>query len=126
MTKIVVSKSGIAFFERTGKTSGAAPAELFFAKTEMNDVLKSLQITSTSKSAEGDGVGAVSSVSFESTKEPEEMLHEVSLRIEQDSTTVLQDVLQQLSGTALEVEIDDNGSPAQLDGLLLQCCVFWC
>lgn len=42
ISKVCLSKNGVAYFERTGQVLGNQTVELFFRTSEMNDILKSL------------------------------------------------------------------------------------
>lgn len=55
VTKVVLYKHGVGYFERAGAVGSGDPAELQFKAEEMDDVLKSLTVRQTG----GDGVSAV-------------------------------------------------------------------
>ena len=42
VTKVILYKNGVAYYERAGQAPGGAPARLEFKISEMDDVLKSL------------------------------------------------------------------------------------
>jgi len=97
VSKVVLSKNGVGYFERRGKVEGQTSVELFFKTADMNDVLKSLTMIDRSQG------GLVSSISYESTKPLEEQLHEISLSLNNNSTLV--DLLAQLKGTSVQIEV---------------------
>jgi len=63
VTKVIIYKNGVAYFERSGEVKPGESARLEFKTEEMDDVLKSLVVT-------GEGGGKVRSVRYE-LNEPE-------------------------------------------------------
>src|SRR3954447_6457761 len=53
VTKVVLYKHGVGFFERSGRLASGESARLDFKASEMNDVLKSLTISDTGAKVRG-------------------------------------------------------------------------
>jgi len=96
ITRVVLYKHGVGYFERQGPISGAQSVDLHFKASEMNDVLKSLTTLDL-----GDGI--VSSISYESVKPIERQLDEVALRL--DDAYAVSGLLGQVKGAKVSVEI---------------------
>lgn len=77
ITKVVLYKHGVGYFEREASVSGNAEVRLGFKAEEMNDVLKSLTVFDSSG-------GTVSSVSYDNQKPISRLLEESSLNIPSD------------------------------------------
>ena len=74
ITKVVLYKHGVGYFEREAKVNGNAEVRLGFRLEEMNDVLKSLTVFDSAG-------GTVSSVSYDNQKPLSRLLEETSLSI---------------------------------------------
>lgn len=93
--KVVLSKNGIGYFERSDKVAGNTTFNLYFKASDMNDVLKSLSMVDLTG-------GVVSSISYESTKPFSKQLEDISISLNENST--LKDLLGQVKGALVEVE----------------------
>jgi hypothetical protein len=107
ITRIVLYKHRLGFFEREGPVEGDATLGLNFKRSEVSDVLKSLIVLDL------DG-GHVASVSYDSTRPVEQLLGEVALTIPDEDG--LCGLLVQLKGARVAVR-----PPAgdQVEGRLL-------
>lgn len=74
ITRVVLYKHGVGYFEREATVSGNAEVRLGFRADEMNDVLKSLTVFDSAG-------GTVSSVSYDNQKPVAKLLQETSLNI---------------------------------------------
>jgi hypothetical protein len=109
ITRVVLYKHGVGYFEREGSVEGDAALDLTFKQAEVSDVLKSLTVL------DRDG-GHVASVSYDSTKPLEQLLAEVALSIpDQDS---LAGLLPQIKGARIAVQPPGAGA-ARVEGVLL-------
>ena len=106
MTRVVLYKHGVGYFEREGPVAGDAVLGLTFKQSEVSDVLKSLTVLDL------DG-GHVASVSYDSTKPLEQLLAEVAIHIPDDGSLV--GLLPQLKGA--RVAVTDAGQ--RTEGVLL-------
>lgn len=106
--KIVLFKHGIAYFEREGSVEGDASIELQFKASEMNDVLKSL----TTLDVDG---GAISSISYESTKPASRMLEEVAIQL--PDSNVLTSLISQIQGASISFTIAGKSLHAKIVGV---------
>jgi hypothetical protein len=105
--RVVLYKHGVGYFERRGRVSGSEPLHLDFKARDMNDVLKSMTVLDLSG-------GAVSAVSYDSTKPLEQLLQEATIRIpESGSLTAL---LGQIKGARVRVRV---GREQQVEGLIV-------
>jgi hypothetical protein len=94
ITRVVLYKHGVGYFEREGDVSGDAALALTFRQAEVSDVLKSLTVLDL-------GGGHVSAVAYDSTKPLEQLLAEVALDIpDQGSLAAL---VPQLKGARIAV-----------------------
>src|SRR5215471_6323269 len=94
ITRVVLYKHGVGYFEREGAVEGDAALALTFKQSEVSDVLKSLTVLDL------DG-GHVASVSYDSTKPLEQLLADVALSIpDRDSVVGL---LPQIKGARVAV-----------------------
>jgi hypothetical protein len=107
VTRVVLYKHGVGYFERHGSVEGDATLSLTFKQAEVSDVLKSLTVLDL------DG-GHVASVSYDSTKPLEQLLAEVALSIPDQGSLV--GLLPQIKGARVAVVLGDGG---RLEGVLL-------
>src|SRR6516225_4946537 len=89
ITRVVLYKHGVGYFEREGKVDGDESVTLAFKQAEVSDVLKSLTVLDL------DG-GHIAAVSYDSTKPLQELLADVSLSIPEQNG--LAGLLPQLKG----------------------------
>jgi hypothetical protein len=106
ITRVVLYKHGVGYFERQGPVEGDATLSLTVKQSEVSDVLKSLTVLDL------DG-GHVASVSYDSTKPLEQLLAEVSISI--PDTNSLVGLLPQLKGA--RVALTEGGQ--RTEGVLL-------
>jgi hypothetical protein len=111
ITRVVLYKHGVGYFEREGTVDGEATLTLTFKQAEVSDVLKSLTVLDL-------GGGHVASVSYDSTKPLEQLLADVSLAIPDQGSLV--SLLPQIKGArvALHSGVSDpvEGSVLGIDG----------
>jgi hypothetical protein len=94
ITRVVLYKHGIGYFEREGAVEGDATLALVFKQAEVSDVLKSLTVLDLHG-------GHIASVSYDSTKPLEQLLAEVALSVpDRDSLVSL---LPQIKGARVAV-----------------------
>jgi len=72
VTKVIVYKNGVAYFERAGSPPAGQPARMEFKASEMDDVLKSLVVEDT-------GGGKVRSLRYEMNEPANKRLAELSV-----------------------------------------------
>jgi hypothetical protein len=106
VTRVVLYKHGIGYFEREGRVDGDSVLSLTFKQREVADVLKSLTVLDLNG-------GQVTSVSYDSTRPLEQLLQEVDLNIPDQNSLV--GLLPQLKGARLSLET----STAQVEGVLI-------
>src|ERR1700751_4875240 len=94
ITRVVLYKHGVGYFEREGDGEGDQEVALTFKQTEVSDVLKSLTVLDL------DG-GHFASVSYDSTKPLEQLLAEVALPIPDQGSLV--GLLPQIKGARIAV-----------------------
>src|SRR5262249_31221688 len=107
ISRVVLYKHGVGYFEREGKIDGDAVLPLTFKQSEVSDVLKSLTVLDL------DG-GHIASVSYDSTKPLEQLLAEVALSIPDQGSLV--GLLPQIKGARIAVGL---ASGARVEGILL-------
>ncbi len=107
ITRILLYKHGVGYFEREGVVEGDASLTLGFRQDEVSDVLKSLLALDL------DG-GHISTVSYDSTKPREQLLADVALSIPDKDSLI--GLLPQLKGTRVAVRPRGVGA---VEGLLL-------
>jgi hypothetical protein len=107
ITRVVLYKHGVGYFERQGTVEGDATLTLTFKQTEVSDVLKSLTVLDLNG-------GHVASVSYDSTKPLEQLLAEVALSIPDQGSLV--GLLPQIKGARIAVQA--SGGDA-VEGVLL-------
>jgi hypothetical protein len=143
--KVVLSKTGIGYFEREDEVAGGQPFELFFKSGDMNDVLKSLTMVDLSNKTEvkakvsaeftfGKDKGKstiqsssdistlgktslVSSISYESTRPFDKQLDDLSISLNEHSS--LRDLLSQVKGTPVQVEVLRHGRRDVIEGVVI-------
>jgi hypothetical protein len=101
ITRVVLFKHGVAYFERQGKLDGAGDVTLEFKASEMSDVLKSLTLF---------GAGAVEGVSYEASDPLTKQLAEFSFSLPPDAS--LGQVLDQFKGARLVARLVSGGELA--------------
>jgi hypothetical protein len=111
ITRVVLYKHGIGYFERQDGVENDATFCLMFKQAEVSDVLKSLTVLDL------DG-GHVASVSYDSTKPLEQLLAEVTLSIPDENSVV--GLLPQIKGARIAVQPGGGpGEGARTEGILL-------
>src|SRR2546430_15037699 len=106
ITRIILYKHGVGYFEREGPVEGDAALALTFKQSEVSDVLKSLTVLDL------DG-GHIASVSYDSTKPLEQLLAEVALAIPDQGSLV--GLIPQIKGARVAASI----GPERVEGVLL-------
>jgi regulator of replication initiation timing len=101
ITRIVLYKHGVGYFERQGPVEGEATLALTFKQAEVSDVLKSLTVLDL------DG-GHIASVSYDSTKPLQQLLAEVALTIPDQGSLV--GLLPQIKGARIAVQPARTGA----------------
>jgi hypothetical protein len=94
ITRVVLYKHGVGYFEREGAVTGDATLELTFRQNEVSDVLKSLTVLDLAG-------GHVSAVAYDSTKPLDQLLAEVAITIPDQGS--LGALLPQLKGARVGV-----------------------
>src|ERR1043166_748373 len=94
VTRVVLYKHGVGYFEREGPVEGDATLTLTFRQAEVSDVLKSLTVLDLNG-------GHIASVSYDSTKPLEQLLADVALSIPDQGSLV--GLLPQLKGALVAV-----------------------
>lgn len=94
--RVVLYKHGVAYFERRGAVVGNATVHLDFRARDMNDVLKSMTVLDLTG-------GAISSVSYDSTKPLEKLLEEATIRIPDEGS--LSALLGQIKGAKVRLRV---------------------
>src|SRR5262249_12167674 len=107
ISRVVLYKHGVGYFEREGKIDGDAVLPLTFKQSEVSDVLKSLTVLDL------DG-GHIASVSYDSTKPLEQLLAEVALSIPDQGSLVK--LLPQIKGARVALH---SGVADPLEGAIL-------
>jgi hypothetical protein len=107
ITRVVLYKHGVGYFERQGAVEGDTTLALTFKQAEVSDVLKSLTVLDL------DG-GHVASVSYDSTKPLAQLLAEVALSIPDENSLV--GLLPQIKGARIAV-LPPGGQ--RIEGVLL-------
>ncbi len=74
ITRVVMFKHGVGYFQRTGKIEGNELIELSFKASQMNDVLKSLTVLDH-------GGGTFAALSYDSEEPIERRLAELNIQI---------------------------------------------
>src|SRR5436190_2145370 len=118
ITRVVLYKHGIGYFEREGPVEGDTTVSLTFRQAEVSDVLKSLTVLDLNG-------GHVASVSYDSTKPLEQLLAEVALSIPDEGS--LKGLLPQIKGAHIAVQSQRAGTMAlnapandgRVEGMLL-------
>ncbi len=107
ITRVVLYKHGVGYFEREGQVENDATLSLTFKQSEVSDVLKSLTVLDL------DG-GHIASVSYDSTKPLEQLLSEVSLTIPDQGSLV--SLLPQVKGARVALH---SGVSDPIEGCIL-------
>src|SRR5437868_9101987 len=116
LTRIVLYKHGVGYFEREGAINGDTLLSLTFKQSEVSDVLKSLTVLDLNG-------GHVASVSYDSTKPLEQLLAEVALSIPDHGS--LEGLLPQIKGVRVAVHptrgsmLGPSGGSDSIEGVLL-------
>jgi hypothetical protein len=99
VTRVILYKHGIAFFEREGAVPAGEEARLDFKNTEMNDVLKSLTVTNS-------GGGRISGIRYDSNETLEEQLGKFPFKI--GDQECLSEFLDHIKGSRIELKSGDR------------------
>lgn len=108
ITKVVLYKHGVGYFERQGEVEGDATIDLHFKAAEMNDVLKSLTTLDLDH-------GRIASMSYESTRPIEKQLEDISIHLDDDSS--LTRLLAQVKGARVMVELGSRVVEGSVAGI---------
>jgi hypothetical protein len=106
VTRVILYKNGVGYFEHSGRIHGNQDVDIDFTTAQLNDVLKSLTVLDLGK-------GRVTGVSYNSTASLERRLGSLRLPVGENPSTV--QFLDALRGARLEVR---SGS-ANVSGRLL-------
>src|SRR5262245_25940595 len=98
LRKLTLYKQGIGYYERRGEFNGAN-LSLIVPRENINDTLKSLQITDHSD-------GKVLSVDYETPSDKATVLNELSVRLSDKASMV--DLLQSLRGSRIQLHLPDE------------------
>jgi hypothetical protein len=99
VTRVILYKHGIAFFERDGAVPAGQEARLDFKSTEMNDVLKSLTVTNQ-------GNGRITGIRYDSNETLEEQLGKFPFKI--GDQECLSEFLDRIKGSRIELKSGDR------------------
>src|SRR5947208_3485080 len=108
ITRVVLYKHGVGYFERQGPVEGDVALPLTVRQAEVSDVLKSLTVLDL------DG-GHIASVSYDSTKPLEQLLEDVALSIPDQGSLV--GLLPQIKGARIGVETGHGRTEGTLLGI---------
>lgn len=108
ITKVVLFKHGVGYFERELELEGDRSLDLHFKASEMNDVLKSLTVLDS-------GDGHVASISYESTLPMEKRLEDVALRLPDGQCQ--SGLLMQLQGARVRIEVGSESITGTVMGI---------
>lgn len=108
ITKVVLFKHGVGYFERELEVEGDRSLDLHFKASEMNDVLKSLTVLDS-------GDGHVASISYESTLPIEKRLEDVALRLPDGQSQ--SGLLMQVQGARVRIEIGSESITGTVMGI---------
>jgi hypothetical protein len=95
VTRVVLYKHGVGFFERSGNVAAGESVQLQFKQSEMNDVLKSLTIDSRG--------GVVAGVRYDSSEPLEKKLEAFPFRV--GEAQPLSRILDQFKGARLRLRL---------------------
>ena len=99
VTKVVLYKHGVGYFQRRGEVNGDATVNLQFKREQMNDLLKSLTALDL-------GGGKVSGIVYDSTKTADQVLGEYTFDLRQAHS--IGQILQQLKGSQIDLTVGSN------------------
>jgi hypothetical protein len=108
VTRVVLYKHGVGYFERQGPVEGDVALSFTFKQAEVSDVLKSLTVLDLNG-------GHIASVSYDSTKPLEQLLADVALSIP-DQGSVVVGLLPQIKGARLALHPPGGGA---VEGILV-------
>jgi hypothetical protein len=97
--RVVLFSSGVGFFQHAGTVNGNAASELRFKTDQINDVLKSLVVTDAD-------AGRVTSITYPSQNPVSKTLK--SFQIDISSNPTLADILNQIRGAKVKVQLADE------------------
>jgi hypothetical protein len=106
ITRVVLYKHGVGYFERQGTVEGDTVLTLTFKQAEVSDVLKSLTVLDL------DG-GHVASVSYDATRPLDQLLAEIDLHIPDQESLV--GLLPQIKGARIAL----HPAEGRVEGILL-------
>src|SRR5262245_49811892 len=107
ITRVVLYKHGVGYFEREGDVDGDREIALTFKQTEVSDVLKSLTVLDL------DG-GHIASVSYDSTKPLDQLLADIAFTIPDHESWV--GLLPKIKGARVALH---SGVSDPVEGLVL-------
>lgn len=96
ITKVILYKHGVGYFERSGKVKDNEVINLIFNKDEMPDVLKSIVAIDL-------GGGRISEVEYDSTKPLDKVLSGFSIDLSGDSNIL--SLLNQIKGAPVDIAV---------------------
>jgi hypothetical protein len=108
LTKVVLYKHGMGYFERCGKIAGPTSVPIFCAAEAIDDMLKSLLVLNL-------GAGRVGAVTYDSSKTTQMRFEEFGFDIRNSRGLV--DLLGQLKGTPVKVTVSGQSITGRVMGL---------
>lgn len=106
ITKVILYKHGVGYFERVGNVTDEARIGLRFKAKHMSDLLKSLTVVDR-------GGGAIRTIAYDSTKTVDQQLGEYTFNLR--TARSLPAILEQMKGSRIALKIADR----ELQGRLL-------
>lgn len=101
ITRVVLYKHGVGYFEREGTVDGAASVALRFKTSEMSDVLKSLTVLDA-------GGGSIAAIAYDSQKPTSEILSEFAFDLRVGDVQL--SMLRQLRGARVKIDVAGRGT----------------
>lgn len=108
LTKVVLYKHGMGYFERCGKIAGPTSIPIFCAADAIDDMLKSLLILNL-------GAGRAGAVTYDSSKTTQMRFEEFGFDIRNSRGLI--DLLGQLKGTPVKITVSGQSVAGRIMGL---------
>ena len=110
LKKIVLFNAGVGYFEHGGQVEGDATVDLRFNVDDINDLLKSMVLQDL-------GGGNISTVTYASRDPVTRALQTFSIDLTQSPS--LADLLRQIRGEKVDLEIEGTPKPERVEGTIL-------
>eukprot|EP00026_Physarum_polycephalum_P003005 Phypoly_transcript_03014.p1 GENE.Phypoly_transcript_03014~~Phypoly_transcript_03014.p1 ORF type:complete len:752 (+),score=129.91 Phypoly_transcript_03014:328-2583(+) len=107
ITKVILYKHGVGYFERKCTVENNQKVMLAFRNTDMNDMLKTLSVREVTKDG-SPSEGAITSIEYHSRLDPIREMSDISINLTNGGDKTMAGLLPQLKGVEVELQTTNS------------------